>query len=330
MKTFETTTNIVFLVNVGTYWGPFEYEKFWMSDENYEHEQGNFVCNDYDFAKFKKAIVEEVNKVLEEHKPFKDYGVVSIKATNMGSPKEYNFGDDWLDLEVTVEDDFLDRAEKAIFDPKYREMLDEFARNEWQSRDGYISSMTACSLDGMHKVFENIRKGESGRNDMRDFGSVLALLKEIEVKEGRMVHEADCDDGSLSWEVVTNFQENHTLGEFCTILYRDDAQKLYPGVALMDAFDDAEKQLDEGLEKYRKSGVPDEAVEKCEKEVRSRKSKIDDYRKDLRWAVEGYHPKKDKVDENIAKVKEKWEAEFGECPTRATLGNLPNQEALPV
>lgn len=328
MKTFETTTNIVFLVNVGTYWGPFEYERFWKSDEDYEHEQGNFVCNNYDFGKFKKAIVEEVNKVLEEHKPFKDYGVVSIKATSMGSPKEYNFGDDWLDLEVTVEDDFLDRAEKAIFDPKYREMLDEFARNEWQSHDGYLSHMTACSLEGMHKVFDNIRKGESGWHNMQDFSSILALLKEIEIKEGRMVHEDYWEDGSLSAEVVHNFQTEHTLGEFCTILYRDDAQKLYPGVALMDTFDGAENQLDEGLEKYRKSGVPEEAVEKCEKEVCSRKSKIDGYRKELLWAVEGYHPKKDKVEREIAKVKEKWEAEFGKCPTRAKLGDTPCQEAL--
>lgn len=310
MKTFETTTNIVFLVNVGTYWGPFEYERFYKSDEDYEHEQGNFVCDDYDFDKFKKAIVEEVNKVLEEAKLFKDYGVVSIKATNMGSPKEYNFGDDWLDLEVTVEDDFLDRAEKAIFDPKYRDLLDRYARDEWSSRKNFFSDMTAWNLDEMHDVFDHIRKDTCGINDMRDFGSVLALLREIEIKEGRMVREADRNEGSLSWEIVNNFQENHTLGEFCTILERDDAQKLYPGVVLMDAFDDAETQLDEGLEKYRKSGVPEDAVEKCEKEVCSRKSKIDGYRKELLWAVEGYHPKKDKVEREIAKVKEKWEAEL--------------------
>lgn len=328
MKTFETTTNIVRLVNVGTYWGPFEYESFWQSDKDYEHEQGNFVCDDYDFGKFKKAIVEEVNKVLEETNLFKEYGVVSIKATNMGSPKEYNFGDEWLDLEVTVEDDFLDRAEKSIFDPKYSDLLDEFAKQEWHPHDGFVSYMTAWNLEGMHKVFDNIRKNAIGWNDLRDFGSVLALLKEIEIKEGRMVREADCDEGSLSWEIVKNFQENHTLGEFCTVLYRDDAKKLYPGVALMDAFDDAETQLDEGLEKYRKSGCPEDAVEKCEKEVRSRKSKIDDYRKELLWAVEGYHPKKDEVERKISKVKEKWEVEFGKCPTRAKLGDLPGQETL--
>ena len=50
MKTFETTTNIVLVMNPGTYWGPFEYDRLWRPYEEDERENGNIVCNDYIFG----------------------------------------------------------------------------------------------------------------------------------------------------------------------------------------------------------------------------------------------------------------------------------------
>lgn len=314
MKTFETTTNILYLINVGHYWGPFE--DFWVPDEEEEHREGNFVCDDYDFGKFKEAIVEEANKILEESELFKAYGVASIKATSMESPKEYNFGDDWLNLEVAVEDDFLDRAEKAIFDPKYKDLLDRYARNEWPSRDGYFSRMTAWNLDEVHDVFDHIRKDACGINDMRDFGSVLALLREIEIFEKRM------ERGSLTWELVNNVRDNHSFGDFVTILSKDDVAKRYPLIAIMDKFDEADRLLDESLKKYASSGVGQDAVDKARQEVNSRHNKIDDYRSQIRCDVEMWYPDDEKVNAALKKHIAKWYAEFGDNPTRKELGEL--------
>jgi hypothetical protein len=301
-------------MNVGHYWGPFE--DFWVSDEEYEHREGNFVCDDYDFVKFKEAIVEEANKILEKAELFKTYGVASIKATSMGSPKEYNFGDDWLNLEVAVEDDFLDRAEKAIFDPKYKDLLDRYARNEWSSRKDFFSHMTAWNLDEMHDVFDHIRKDACGINDMRDFGSILALLREIEIFEKRMEREDESCEGSLTWELVDNVRENHSFGDFVTILSKDDVVKRYPLIAIMDKFDEADRLLDEILKKYASSGIGQDAVDKARREVNIRHNKIDTYRDQIRCDVELWYPDNEKVNAALKKHIAEWDAEFGDNPTR--------------
>ena len=112
MKTYETTTNIAYLVSVGTYYGPFEYDSIWGEDERCERDEGNFVCDDYDFQKFKNAILKEVNAIFKDEKPMESYGVALVRATDMKSPKEYNFGDDWLDLATSFSSLSLSRRAK--------------------------------------------------------------------------------------------------------------------------------------------------------------------------------------------------------------------------
>jgi len=332
MKTYETTTQIVNFINVGTYWGPFEYDKLWLPYEEEEHREGNFVCDDYDFEKFKKAILKEVNAIFEAERPLKNYGVSLIKATEMRSPKEYNFGDDWLDLEIAVEDDFLERAEKAIFDPKYRDMLEKFIRAEWCSHDGFISQMPADCLDDMHEVLDMIRNDECGIDDMRAFGGLLQLLREIEKSEGRMaVEDGETDDcigpECLTQQLYVAIDENYRLKDFCTIISKEEAEKLYPSL-FFDVIDDAKKQLDEEMEKYRSSGVDEEAIKKTEAEVKKRHKKLDSYRQEMYEAVEIWHPgNSEKARESLKKLKDKYVEEFGDSPTRAKLGtpDIPGQ-----
>lgn len=88
-KTFFTSTRIAPIVNVSTYEGPFDYESLWRSDEYAEREEGRFVCNDYDHAKMGDRIVEEANRVFDAERPLSQYGVVSIRATRFGSPREF-------------------------------------------------------------------------------------------------------------------------------------------------------------------------------------------------------------------------------------------------
>lgn len=328
MKTYETSTNIANVINVGTYWGPFNYDDLWGEEERIEREdEGNFVCDDYDSRKFKDTIVKEVNRVLDDAKPLEEYGVVSIKATSMGSPKEYNFRDDWLDLEFTVEDDFLDRAEKAIFDPEYHDLLEKFIRENWCSRDGFVSSMPAQDLDEMHKVFEMVRTETCGIDDMRAFGSIIQLLREIEKHENRMSSEDGLIEGSLTEQLYLNISENYLLGDFCTILSREEAEKIYPSLFL-GVIDDARKQLDEGLEKYRFSGVGEDAINKAEEVVKERHKRLDAYCKKMHEEVEWFHPgNPDEVRERLGELKEAYSEEFGDFPTRAKLGkpDVPGQ-----
>lgn len=314
MKTFETTTNIVLVMNPGTYWGPFEYDRLWRPYEGDERENGNIVCNDYSFAKFKEAMVREANEVLKDSGYLKEYGVASVKVTAMGSPKEYNFGDDWFDLEFNVEDGFLDRAERAIFDPKYRDLLDGFARSEWRSRDGFISSMPAECLEEMHEVFKKLRNDDCGCDDMRAFGSVIALLREIEKREGRMSREDDYEEGSLTMQLERRIIENYSLSEFCTVMTLDEAKQRFG--CLRKLFDDIGKQrksIEEQVVKYCDSGVSDAAKERAHDIQRRILKELGQFEKDAISEVEEGCPDAESVETGIAGVAERLDRRMEEC-----------------
>lgn len=314
MKTFETTTNIVLVMNPGTYWGPFEYDRLWRPYEEDERENGNIVCNDYSFAKFKEAMVREANEVLKDSGYLKEYGVASVKVTAMGSPKEYNFGDDWFDLEFEVEDDFLDRAEKAIFDPKYRDMLSKHAEGSWRSHDGFMSWMPARSLDELHKVFDDLRNDECGRDDMRAFGSVIELLREIEKHEGRMSREDDYEEDSLTMQLERRIIENYSLSEFCTVMSLDEAKQRFG--CLRKLFDDIDKQrksIEEQVVKYCDSNVSDAAKERVHDIQRRILKELERFEEKAVLEVKDEYPDIARVESGIADVSEEFDRRVEEC-----------------
>lgn len=90
-KMFVTNTQIAPIVDVSTYdGGPFSYEHLWQDDEAADRDEGRVVCWDYDSKKMGERIVEEANRVFEAEKPLAEYGVVEIKATKFGSPREFD------------------------------------------------------------------------------------------------------------------------------------------------------------------------------------------------------------------------------------------------
>lgn len=205
-KTFYTSTRIAPIVNVSTYEGPFDYESLWQSSEDAERKEGRFVCNDYDCAKMGDRIVKEANRVFDVERPLSQYGVVSIRATKFGSPREYNFMTDWLDLEVVVDDSFWKLAKETIFKPENRTRIVEYAGNHWVSYDGFSSAMlnriSRLSRDhwrhthiGTHMATDKevedalladledaffALASDTSEDEFREFGAILALLWLIE------------------------------------------------------------------------------------------------------------------------------------------------------
>lgn len=327
MKTFETTTNIVLVMSPGTYWGVFEYDRLWRPYEEDERENGNIVCNDYSFAKFKEAMVREANEVLKDSGYLKEYGVASVKVTAMGSPKYYNFGDDWFDLEFNVEDGFLDRAEKAIFDPKYRDMLSKYAEDSWRSHDGFTSDMLAWSLEEMHDVFEMLRKDDCGRDDMRAFGSVIALLREIEKREGRMSREDDYEEDSLTMQLKRRIIENYSLSEFCTVMSLDEAKDRYGSFReILKEVEEQRKSISEQVEKYCKCNVSNigkaHATDIKERVFRELGAFINDAVKEVEWN----YPDPGRIDDGVESVREKLHARMEESWRQPPAGAADNNE----
>lgn len=270
-----TNTHIAPIVDVSTYEGPFSYESLWQNDEEAEREEGRVVCWDYDSKKMGERIVEEANRVFEWDKPLKDYGVVSIKATKFGSPREYNFMTDWLDLSVEVDESFFERARKAILDPENRKTIVEHCKDHWVSKDGFNSRMLYrvqnLSLNwwehehyGRHmSTDEEIEEAvmsdlqevlvmleeETSEDMYRDFGAVLALLWRIEYPEDFDRRISESRSGSwVTDEMVEHLRGNGSLSEFCTVLDKDDLENRF-GEHMFD-YEDWIREFDKDGEKY--------------------------------------------------------------------------------
>lgn len=334
MKRFATNTNIAPVCDVSTYDGPFSYESLWQGDEEAEHEEGRLVCNDYNSSAMGERIVKEANLVFEGHKPLKDYGVVSIKATKFGSPREYNFATDWLDLSVEVDETFFVKAKKAILDPANRKAVVKYAGNNWVSYDGFLSQMlnriSTLSRDawkarhyGTHmatdedvekaliadldEVFDAL-ENDTSEDMFREFGAVLALLWPIE-------YPSDFDrsyDSSVygSWvteEMVEHLRCNSSLSEFCTVMDMDEAKKKFPEAkALLDDIAAARAHLDEQYRKYCETGVSEEAKAHQAKYV---ERYGEAYESQVKSVIEQYWPNEDVVKSRLADIREEWEAE---------------------
>lgn len=274
-KTFVTNTHIAPIVDVSTYDGPFSYEHLWQDDEAAEREEGRVVCWDYDSKKMGERIVEEANKVFEAEKPLVEYGVVEIRATKFGSPREYNFMSDWLNLSVKVDESFFEKARKAILDPDNRKAIVEHCKDHWVSRDGFSSFMLNrvqnLSLNwwehehyGYHMSTDEeveaavmadlqealvLLENETSEDEYRDFGAVLALLWRFE-------YPGDFDRSlSESWSgswvtdrMEENLRCNSSVSEFCTVLDKDEIRERF-GAHLVD-FDGRRMEFKADFGKY--------------------------------------------------------------------------------
>ena len=274
-KTFVTNTHIAPIVDVSTYEGPFSYEHLWQDDETAERDEGRVVCWDYDSKKMGERIVEEANRVFEAEKPLVEYGVMEIKATKFGSPREYNFMSDWLDLSVKVDESFFVRARKAILDPENRKVIVEHCKDHWVSKDGFNSCMLDRVQDlslnwwehehhGRHMSTDEeveaavmadledaLRRLEYGtsENECRDFGAVLALLWRFEYPEDFDRRLSESWSGSwVTDQMEDNLRGNSSLSEFCTVLDKDEIKERF-GAHMVD-FDGRRKEFKAELGKY--------------------------------------------------------------------------------
>lgn len=334
MKRFATNTNIAPVCDVSTYDGPFSYESLWQGDEEAEHEEGRLVCNDYNSSAMDERIVKEANLVFERHKPLKDYGVVSIKATKFGSPREYNFATDWLDLSVEVDETFFVKAKKAILDPANRKAVVKYAGNNWVSCDGFVSCMldriSTLSRDawkashyGTHmatdedvekaliadldEVFDAL-ENDTSEDMFREFGAILALLWLIEYpSDFDNSYDSPVYGSWVTEEMVEHLRGNSSLSEFCTVMDLGEATgKIPEAKALLDDIAAARARLDEQYRKYCETGVSEEAKARQAKYV---EGYGEAYESQVKSVIEQYWPNEDAVKSRLTDIREEWEAE---------------------
>lgn len=302
---FRTSTYIAPLVNVGDYWGPFKYERFWGSEVEYlTDEENKIICNDYDGEKFNRVQCKELDVIFAKEKPMEELGVVSIKAIEPIIPKERNFMDNAVDIEVEVTTDFLGNVEKLVMDPANKAKVSEYIEENWKTRDGFHSGMPAENFSDLPQLFEDLRAAPNDEyyDEYRMWGSVLALcwlLTHDDAEDGN-----DDNEGSLTYLLYERMQE-HSLSEFCTIVGRQEAISMYKDHTMN--FGKFKAQLEREMKKYCESGVSEDSCERAkryQKRVLELVKKYEDQQDD---AIANFHPDYDKVVEQLDEIRAKWE-----------------------
>lgn len=315
MKTFKTSTWIVPFVDVGTYWGPYEYDRLWGEDENrYQWEENgrSIVCDDYSHQKVGEAIVHSANIIFKKERLLYDYGVVEIKAVKFLSPKEYNFCDDGLDLEVTVTDDFLDRAERLIFADENREKVKKYMKDHWESDPyyrGFTSAMPATTMIELRSVFTDLRNRKDGEDlweEHRLFGSVLALLMLV-TDFLPSSDDEECWWDPLTDQILEDFEGSHSIGDFATILSREDYESKLGKHLFFDELDEYEKTINEQYRKYCESGVGEESQARASNWCHKVHQRVGNFRDDCRWKIGSQWPNIDVIEVDLDALKEGWE-----------------------
>lgn len=342
-KTFVTNTHIAPIVDVSTYDGPFSYEHLWQDDEGSEREEGRVVCWDYDSNKLGERLVKEANEVFEAEKPLAKYGVVEIKATKFGSPREYNFMSDWLDLSVKVDESFFESARKAILAPENRKAIVKHCKDYWVSRDGFNSCMLnrvqllslnwwehehygwhmstdeeveAAVMTDLQEVL-TLLENEASEDEYRDFGAVLVLLWRFEYPDD--FDRSLSESWSGSWvadRMEDNLRDCSSLSEFCTVLGKDEIRERF-GAHMVD-FDERRKEFKTGLGKYRSADFENKTrIEKVCELFERRAGKIFDELENSQLNVIANHATGDKSkDGNVNDLLEAFREE--EVDTRLT------------
>lgn len=284
----ETSTNVWPIVCVGTYDGqPCDYNTLF-GDEIEDSSDWLTGCgqhvvyaDDFDFGKWKDAVLTELNKLLDGEfpAPADRFGVWigPVRATEIKSPREYNFSTDCAMLDVEVKPDFAGKALARLSDARddegLRRRMDNWITGHWRSRDGFVSFMPESWNEFMEEMLQldACMNGGSDAEPLREAqtaGAALTLL--LVCSEAYRERERGLDFGwrdevdLFSDDLYENLVSNHSPGDFqSSWLFSDLSEKLAAvGVRTIDFREEAAdmgRRIDATAEA---SGMPeDEAGE---------------------------------------------------------------------
>lgn len=293
MKTYESSTQICPIVSVGTYWGMYNFESLWQDYIDEDREEGYLVCDDYDFDAFKEELRKSVQSVFDKEKPLEPYGVRKFTAQKIGSPSEYNFMDDWLDFSVEVDDDWLDKSMETLSKPEHKDVIEQYFKDNWRSRDGFNSYMP----HDLEELFENARQlrddpdsWDADHEECRTVGAILLLLllvdeKLEENKSSEWVEVPLPED--MSNLVYEDFTGCHTHSDFMTTVERDEVDKVFRKHYLK--FDSVLDDISKDYRKYREAMAGNEsALRKANHWFKKVKNEVDHYKWRQDYIIAGY------------------------------------------
>lgn len=127
----------VFVGMYGTILSPGDYEAW--ADEGEEE----FYYNLVDYTEWKKALTEAAQEYINENVIgcLKNYGLLKIEATGIWSPKYYNYRNDELLMDLTMQQGWQQIMAAKVAEWKDNTEVQEYIHTYWKSRSGYVNFM---------------------------------------------------------------------------------------------------------------------------------------------------------------------------------------------
>ena len=159
-------------------------------EENLNDGEAEFFYNVVCWDDWKKALTEASQEYLDRNvvEDLKKYGLVSIEAESIWSPKYYNYHQDELCMNITMRKDWQDIMRTKVEEWRDREDVKEYIHENWRSYSGYVNFMPE-SLDEI--LTED--------NEDRQLAAFLTLAM---VVEGVKMDAGDIMDEINDWYMV--------------------------------------------------------------------------------------------------------------------------------
>lgn len=210
----KTATTIFMFTAVDFYWGIGNPDSLlsYLFDEDYridmsEEDKELVDWDNFDMEKYKKEFLPYIQGLADDVAKELS-GVEKIKVLNIMSPREYNFQTDWCDLDVYMEDGWMDKILKDADEILEDEDCIGFFNDNFKSRSGFVSFLP----ENMRDYPELIRN----RGDVPSWGDdkVAAVWLSLMYvhKHGRIAWE-NWDDIIEDVEGNTDFTECFTLNK---------------------------------------------------------------------------------------------------------------------
>ena len=155
----------------------------------YHNEQNNTSLNyddfDFNFISIQNEICKDA--VLKVEEKLNEIGInCTIKYQNLVSPREYNFSNDSINIEINFKK-FSQVIE--ILEQNF-DSFSKYIKDNYTSRDGFISSYSSYASDWIKDLREN------AENETHKVGAVLNfILQEIEDYKPENLYFDLCENG---------------------------------------------------------------------------------------------------------------------------------------
>lgn len=179
-KTIELNSNILPIVNVGTYGSLLDASEVFENDlyELEQNKHGDLVeefWDHFDFDKYKTNIIMQAVEATRYDilKVFQslDLGIVGVEFEGIDSPDSYNYRNDQLDYSLIVEDGFIQKLNNKLYTIDLVK-FNEYLKENFTSYDGFHSLTANNTLDLQREI--NLYDGD--RVGFQEIGAFITYL----------------------------------------------------------------------------------------------------------------------------------------------------------